>query len=127
MVRRFLPAPLAFATLFVNGQPQQLTLKQLFPKADPIFVLVKLVGKNARIGVAGGSFTAGNTMLLEIGKQRHADEHDHGQRYVVKLVYVGRRPRRSPCSRPRHPHGGYNDDDHRRYVRATTPVPGAVP
>jgi len=83
-------APPAYATLLVNGRPQQLTLdKPFFPKGDPIFVLAKLVGKNARIGVAGGSFTVGNTILLEIGKRVTLMNTTTGQRYVVKLVYVG--------------------------------------
>lgn len=86
------PAPPTYATLLVNGHPQQLILKQLFPKADPIFVLVKIVGKNARIGVAGGSFTVGNTILLEIGKRVTLMNTTTGQRYVVKLVYVGDQP-----------------------------------
>ena len=85
-------APPSYATLLVNGRPQQLTLKQPFPKGDPIFVLVKIVGKNARIGVAGGSFTAGNTILLEIGKRVTLMNTTTGQRYVVKLVYVGDQP-----------------------------------
>jgi hypothetical protein len=85
-------APLAYATLLVNGRPQQLTLKQQFPKADPIFVLVKLVGENARIGVAGGSFTAGNTVLIQLGKKVTLMNTTTGQRYVVKLVYVGSTP-----------------------------------
>lgn len=85
-------APLAYATLLVNGRPQQLTLKQLFPKADPIFVLVKLIGENARIGVAGGSFTAGNTVVLQLGKKVTLMNTTTGQRYVVKLVYVGAQP-----------------------------------
>ncbi len=84
--------PPSYATLLVNGRPQLLTLKQLFPRADPIFVLVKIVGKNARIGVAGGSFTAGNTILLEIGKRVTLMNTTTGQRYVVKLVYVGDQP-----------------------------------
>ncbi len=85
-------APPAYATLLVNGRPQQLTLKQLFPKADPIFVLAKLVGENARIGVAGGSFTAGNTIVLQLGKKVTLMNTTTGQRYVVKLVYVGSQP-----------------------------------
>jgi len=85
-------APLAYATLLVNGRPQQLTLKQQFPKADPIFVLVKLVGENARIGVAGGSFTAGNTVLIKLGKKVTLMNTTTGQRYVVRLVYVGSTP-----------------------------------
>ncbi|MEP6893149.1 MAG: hypothetical protein ABI927_05150 [Gaiellaceae bacterium] len=85
-------APIAYATLLVNGRPQQLTLKQQFPRFDPIFVLVKLIGKDARIGVAGGSFTVGNTLLLELGKKVTLMNTTTGQRYVVKLVYVGSQP-----------------------------------
>jgi hypothetical protein len=85
-------APLAYATLLVNGRPQQLTLGDAFPKGDKIFVLAKLVGKNARIGVAGGSFTVGKTILLEIGKRVTLMNTTTGQRYIVKLVYVGDQP-----------------------------------
>ena len=85
-------APPTYATLLVNGRPQQLALKQLFPKADPIFVLVKLDGKTARIGVAGGSFTGGKTMLLLLGKRVTLMNTTTGQRYVVKLVYLGSQP-----------------------------------
>jgi hypothetical protein len=81
-----------FATLIVNGRIQKLTLKDAFPKADPIFVLVNLKGDTARIGVAGGAFTAGNTVLLQIGKKVTLMNTTTGQRYVVKLVYVGGTP-----------------------------------
>lgn len=85
-------APPAYATLLVDGRPQQLILKGLFPKSDPIFVLVKLEDKTARIGVAGGSFTGGKTLVLEIGKRVTLMNTTTGQRYVVKLVYVGDQP-----------------------------------
>ncbi len=81
-----------FATLIVNGHIQKLTLKDAFPKADPIFVLVNLKGDTARIGVAGGAFTAGNTILIQIGKKVTLMNTTTGQRYVVKLVYVGGTP-----------------------------------
>ena len=45
--------------------------------------------KTARIGVAGGAFTAGNTVLIQIGKKVTLMNTTTGQRYVVKLVYVG--------------------------------------
>jgi hypothetical protein len=83
---------LAYATLLVNGRPQQLTLKQLFPKADPIFVLAKVGDKMVRIGVAGGAFTGGQTMMLVLGKRVTLMNTSTGQRYVVKLVYVGAQP-----------------------------------
>ena len=78
-----------FATLTVNGHIQKLTLKDAFPKADPIFILVNLKGDTARIGVAGGAFTAGNTVVIQIGKKVTLMNTTTGQRYVVKLVYVG--------------------------------------
>ena len=81
-----------FATLLVNGHIQKLTLKDAFPKADPIFVLVNLKGDTARIGVAGGAFTAGNTILIQAGKKVTLMNTTTGQRYVVKLVYVGGTP-----------------------------------
>ena len=84
--------PLTNATLLVNGRPQRLVLRQLFPKYDPIFVLVKLTQESARIGVAGGSFTAGNTILLQMGKRVTLMNTTTGQRYIVKLVYVGLTP-----------------------------------
>jgi hypothetical protein len=77
------------ATLLVNGHPQRLVVHQLFPKGEPMFVLVKLTSDTARIGVAGGSFTAGNTLLLEKGKPVTLMNTTTGQRYVVKLVYTG--------------------------------------
>ena len=82
-------SPPTFATLIVNGRIQKLTLKDAFPKADPIFVLVNLKGDTARIGVAGGAFTAGNTVVIQIGKKVTLMNTTTGQRYVVKLVYVG--------------------------------------
>jgi hypothetical protein len=84
--------PVTNATLLVNGHPQRLVLHQLFPKGDPMFVLVKLTKDSARIGVAGGSFTAGNTLLLEKGKPVTLMNTTTGQRYVVKLVYTGTVP-----------------------------------
>ena len=115
-------APLAYATLLVNGHPQQLTLKQQFPKADPIFVLVKLAGKNARIGVAGGSFTAGNTVVLEIGKKVTLMNTTTGQRYVVKLVYVGSTPETIASFK-----AGGKIAPAATNSTATTAVPGTVP
>jgi hypothetical protein len=84
--------PPTYATLVVNGKTQQLTLRQVFPKSDPTFVLAKLSGTAARIGVAGGSFTAGNTMVLQLGKKVTLMNTTTGQRYVVKLVYIGAQP-----------------------------------
>ena len=114
-------APIAYATLLVNGRPQQLTLKEQFPKADPTFVLVKLIGENARIGVAGGSFTAGNTVLLRLGKKVTLMNTTTGQRYVVKLVYVGAQPETIA------PFKAGNTAPATTSASSTTAIPGAVP
>ena len=115
-------APPAYATLLVNGRPQQLTLKQLFPKADPIFVLAKLIGENARIAVAGGSFTAGNTVLLQLGKKVTLMNTTTGQRYVVKLVYVGAQPETLAAFK-----GGTTAPATAGSPTTVTAIPGTVP
>jgi hypothetical protein len=105
--------PPTFATLIVNGRIQKLTLKDMFPKADPIFVLVNLKGDTARIGVAGGAFTAGNTVVIQIGRKVTLMNTTTGQRYVVKLVYVG------PAAETIAPFSGGN--------ATTTTTPSATP
>jgi hypothetical protein len=77
------------ATIAVNGKPQQLEAKDLFPKADKTFVLVGFKDGAAKIGVAGGSFTDGNTVALKLGKQITLVDTATGARYVLKLLYLG--------------------------------------
>lgn len=120
-------APLAYATLLVNGRPQQLTLKQQFPKADPIFVLVKLVGDNARIGVAGGSFTGGNTVLIQLGKKVTLMNTTTGQRYVVRLVYVGSTPETIAPFKAGNTAPATTTSSTTTSSSATTAIPGTVP
>jgi hypothetical protein len=80
------------ATIAVNGTPQQLELKDLFPKVDKTFVLVALKDGVAKIGVAGGSFTGGGTVSLKLGKQVTLVDTATGARYVLKLLYLGSGP-----------------------------------
>jgi hypothetical protein len=80
------------ATIAVNGKPQQLELKDLFPKPDKTFVLVGLKDGAAKIAVAGGSFTDGNTVALKLGKQITLVDTATGARYVLKLLYLGTGP-----------------------------------
>jgi hypothetical protein len=92
------PAPgaeavkLTDATISVNGKPQQLKLKETFPKADKTFVLVALTKVGAKIGVAGGAFTDAKTITLKPGRQLTLVDTTTGARYVVKLLYAGAGP-----------------------------------
>jgi len=80
------------ATITMNGQAYALTVKGQFPKAEPLFVLVSLKSKAARIGVAGGSFENGKTIALPMGKQITLVNDANGARYSLKLVYTGSGP-----------------------------------
>ncbi len=80
------------ATIMFNGKPQQLTVKQKFPKGSPLFVLVALKKQQAKIGVAGGSFDNGETITLALGKTVTLVDTATGVRYVLKLVYTGSTP-----------------------------------
>jgi len=83
---------IAFATINFDGKPQQLEVKQKFPKNDPMFVLVSLKKKQAKIGVAGGSFDDGATVTLAFGKKLTLLNTATGVRYELKLVYTGSQP-----------------------------------
>ena len=62
------PPPIVYATIMLNGKPQQLEVKQKFPKDEPLFVLVSSKKKPAKIGVAGGSFDDGQTSRSRSGR-----------------------------------------------------------
>lgn len=80
------------ATITMNGQAYALTVKGPFPKAEPLFVLVSLKPKVAKIGVAGGSFQDGKTIALTMGKKVILVNDATGARYALELVYTGTGP-----------------------------------
>jgi hypothetical protein len=82
----------AYATLMVNGKPLQLQLKQLFPKAQPTFVLSGVTKRTIKIRVAGGRFTGGTAVVLELGKRVTLMNTTTGQRFIMKLVFTGSQP-----------------------------------
>lgn len=81
-----------YATIMFDGKPQQLQVKDRFPKNDPMFVLVSLKKKQAKIGVAGGAFSDGQTVTLALGKKVTLLNTATGVRYELKLVYTGAQP-----------------------------------
>ena len=80
------------ATLIVNGKPQQLALKDVFPKGQPTFVLIGVGRKFIKIGVAGGKFTGGGAVKLQFGKAVTLMNTTTGQRFIMKLVFTGAQP-----------------------------------
>ncbi len=86
------PPPLVYATINLDGGPQQLKVKQKFPEGDPLFVLRSLTKKQAKIGVAGGSFDDGQAVTLQFGKKVTLVNTATGVRYQLKLVYTGTTP-----------------------------------
>lgn len=84
---------ITYATVDFDGKPEQLQVKEKFPKADPMFVLVSLKKKQAKIGVAGGTFDdGGGTVTLKLGKKVTLLNTATGVRYELKLVYTGSEP-----------------------------------
>ncbi len=83
------------ATITMNGQAYALTVKDAFPKNDPLFVLAGLKPKLAKIGVAGGSFEDGKTIPLKLGKPVTLVNDATGARYSIKLVYLGVGPEKT--------------------------------
>jgi hypothetical protein len=86
------PLPVVYATINLDGEPQQMKVKQKFPEADPLFVLRSLTKKQAKIGVAGGSFDDGQAVTLQFGKKVTLVNTATGVRYQLKLVYTGTAP-----------------------------------
>jgi len=83
------PDPIVYATINLDGKPQQVKVKDDFPTKSPLFVLRSLKKKSAKIGVAGGSFQDGQAVVLEFGKTVTLVDTATGVRYVLKLVYTG--------------------------------------
>lgn len=70
-----------------NGKSEQVTVGGEFPKADPIFRLVSVSEKGARIAIAGGSYATGTeTMPLVPGKLLTLMNTATGARYELRLL-----------------------------------------
>ena len=67
-------------------------VKDTFPTPAPLFVLRSLTKKQAKIGVAGGSFDDGQAVTLKLGKKVTLVNTATGVRYELKLVYTGSQP-----------------------------------
>ena len=78
------------AVISVNGVQETVAAGGEFPKDSPVFRLVKVVGGEARIGIAGGALASGSpTVTLHKGKAVTLVNTADGTRYELKLVSVG--------------------------------------
>lgn len=86
------PAAPGFATISVNGVDEPIAVKGTFPQEDPLFVLVGLKPKLAKIGIAGGTLDEGKAATLRLGKKLTLVNNATGARYTLELHYVGTEP-----------------------------------
>jgi hypothetical protein len=84
------PGVAGSAVISVNGVQETVAAGGEFPKDSPVFRLVKVVGGEARIGIAGGALASGSpTVTLRKGKAVTLVNTADGTRYELKLVSVG--------------------------------------
>lgn len=82
------PAPaLQSAVLSINGVEEQVNVDADFPATAPLFHLVALTAKTAKISIAGGSLASGApTVTLHLGKSVTLMNTADGTRYKIVLV-----------------------------------------
>jgi hypothetical protein len=77
------------ATIAVNGIANQVSVGSSFPASSPVFTLVSLTQRVAKIGIAGGNYENGAaTVTLAKGKTLTLMNTADGTRYVLRLVAV---------------------------------------
>ena len=75
------------ASISVNGAPSKVMVGKAFPSGDPVFVLVSLSAKAAKISIAGGSIEGGApSVTLSLGKTVKLQNTADGSLYTLKLV-----------------------------------------
>jgi hypothetical protein len=77
------------ATITVNGVATSVAVGSSFPAGSPVFTLVSLTPRAAKIGIAGGSYENGAaTVTLAKGKTITLMNTADGTRYALRLVAV---------------------------------------
>ena len=75
------------ASIFVNGVRSRVTVGQTFPSGRPVFALVAVTPKEAKISVSGGSIEGGApTVTLSLGKTVRMQNTSDGSLYVLRLA-----------------------------------------
>jgi hypothetical protein len=86
------PLPTAAVITVNDGPPQRITAGQDFPlpPLDPLFHLVALTRKAAKISIAGGSLDDGKaTVTLRKGRPLTLMNTADGTRYELRLLWLG--------------------------------------
>jgi len=77
------------ATVEVNGKIQSVPLGASFPTSNPVFKLVSVTGKSAKIGISNGGFSDGKaTVSVAVGRSLTLVNKTNGRRYVLLLLSV---------------------------------------
>jgi hypothetical protein len=77
------------ASLEVNGKIETVQLGSPFPTSNPVFKLVSLTGKGAKIGISNGGFSNGRQAVsVPVGRSLTLVNKSNGRRYVVLLLSV---------------------------------------
>jgi hypothetical protein len=83
------PATLTSATLKVNGNQEQVSVKGTFPSYDPIFRLKKVTRTGIELVLVTGAFTEGQDAIpVKVGKSVTLVSQPDGQRFVITVVSV---------------------------------------
>ena len=83
------PAKPTSARIAVNGVVQTVQVGRTFPESEPLFRLVSLTRKAARIAISDGSYENGApTVALGLGKTLTLMNTADGARYQLRLVGV---------------------------------------
>jgi hypothetical protein len=91
--------PFLSAMISVNGVKEGVNVTVDFPVATPVFHLVSLTKKTAKISVAGGSLANGApTLILRRGKPLTLVNTADGTRYRLVLVSTSRDPAKVPAT-----------------------------
>lgn len=85
------PAKAETATISVNGVSTQASIGRTFPEDDPIFKLVSLTKRSAKVGIVDGTYATGSATitLTKGGKPVTLMNTADGSTYVLRLVSVG--------------------------------------
>jgi hypothetical protein len=84
------PSARAGAQISVNGATDGVSVGATFPSSDPVFRLVSVSGKTAKIAIDGGSYASGEaTITLSKGEPVTLVNTADGTRYRVVLVSTG--------------------------------------
>lgn len=76
------------ARISVNGTAGDVAVGSDFPAGDPVFHLVSLTRKSAKVSIAGGTLSTGSSVTLTKGKKLTLMNTADGTRYELVLVSV---------------------------------------